>query len=105
MRAERLLLRDWRESDLDTWVAMNADPEVREHFPNLATRAESLASAELFQSRIAANGWGLWAVEVIATGEFIGFIGLAELHELMPISGIEIGWRLTRSSWGHDYAT
>jgi RimJ/RimL family protein N-acetyltransferase len=29
MRTERLILRDRRESDLEPWAAMNADPEVR----------------------------------------------------------------------------
>ncbi|MYS55824.1 N-acetyltransferase, partial [Streptomyces sp. SID6013] len=29
LRTERLVLRDWRASDLDPWAAMNADPVVR----------------------------------------------------------------------------
>ena len=31
IKSERLVLRDWRESDFSPWAAMNADPEVREY--------------------------------------------------------------------------
>ncbi|WP_326643455.1 GNAT family N-acetyltransferase [Streptosporangium sp. NBC_01755] len=105
LRTDRLLLRQWRESDLDPWAAMNADPEVREHFPDLLTREQSAASIALFQADLGRRGYGWWAVEVLKTGEFIGFTGLTPAHEGMPFTGMEIGWRLTRSSWGHGYAT
>ncbi len=85
---------------------MNADPEVRRYLPpGPLTRAQSTASAERFRAVIEEHGWGFWAVEVTRTGEFIGFTGLAPLGEDMPFAGIEIGWRLARSAWGHGYAT
>jgi RimJ/RimL family protein N-acetyltransferase len=105
LRTDRLLLRHWRDSDLDPWAAMNADPEVREHFPDLLTREQSAASIALFQDGLDRRGYGWWAVEVLATGEFIGFTGLIPVGEGMPFTGMEIGWRLTRSAWGHGYAT
>ncbi|MEU1748143.1 hypothetical protein ACPXB5_25090 [Micromonospora arida] len=33
-----------------------------------------------------------------ATGEFIGFAGLDDVDDDMPFTGVEIGWRLARSS-------
>jgi RimJ/RimL family protein N-acetyltransferase len=105
LRTERLALRQWRESDLEPWAAMNADPEVREHFPNLLTREQSAASMARFQAELDQRGYGWWAVEVLATGEFIGFTGLDPVDEDMPFTGVEIGWRLARSAWGHGYAT
>ncbi|MGC4830860.1 GNAT family N-acetyltransferase [Micromonospora arida] len=44
------------------------------------------------------RGYGWWAVEVQATGEFIGFAGLDDVDDDMPFTGVEIGWRLARSS-------
>ncbi|MEJ8654449.1 GNAT family N-acetyltransferase [Streptomyces sp. MS1.AVA.3] len=105
LRTERLLLRGWRESDLAPWAAMNADPEVRAHFPEVLTREQSEASVARFQAALEARGWGWWAVEVRATGEFIGFTGLDPVEEAMPFTGVEAGWRLARPAWGHGYAT
>ncbi|GAA2625548.1 GNAT family N-acetyltransferase [Streptomyces spororaveus] len=105
LRTERLVLRGWRDSDLDPWAAMNADPEVREYFPDVLTRERSEGSAARFQADLDGRGWGWWAVEVAATGEFIGFTGLDPVDEDMPFTGVEVGWRLARASWGHGYAT
>ncbi|MEU7136075.1 GNAT family N-acetyltransferase [Streptomyces sp. NPDC046261] len=105
LRTSRLVLRGWRESDLAPWATMNADPEVREYFPGLLTRERSDASVARFRADLDRRGWGWWAVEVRATGEFIGFAGLDPVDEEMPFTGVEAGWRLARPAWGHGYAT
>ncbi|AOW85416.1 MULTISPECIES: GNAT family N-acetyltransferase [Streptomyces] len=105
LRTERLVLRDWRASDLAPWAALNADPEVREYFPGVLTREESEASAARFQADLDRRGWGWWAVETAAAGEFIGFAGLDPVEDGMPFTGVEAGWRLARPAWGHGYAT
>ncbi len=84
---------------------MNADPEVREHLGDLLTREQSDTSVAQFQAEFDQRGYGWWAVEVQATGEFIGFAGLDRVDEGMPFTGVEIGWRLARPAWGWGYAT
>ena len=100
IRTDRLLLRQWREEDKQPFAALNADPDVMEHFPAPLTRGQSDALVERAAVAIASRGWGLWAVE--ADGGFIGFVGLNE-PDFMP--GVEVGWRLARHAWGHGYAT
>ena len=105
LRTDRLLLRQWRDDDLDAWAALNADPEVREFFPDVLTRDQSEASLRYFRDELAARGWGWWAVELRATGELLGMAGLDPVDEEMPFTGIEAGWRLARPAWGQGYAT
>ncbi|WP_329537509.1 GNAT family N-acetyltransferase (plasmid) [Streptomyces sp. NBC_01450] len=104
LRTDRLLLRRWRESDLEPWAAMNADPEVREHLGELLTREQSDAAMAVMQAEFDDRGFGWWALEARETGEFIGRVGLDEVDEDMPFAGVDIGWRLMRSAWGHGYA-
>ncbi|MEV6976050.1 GNAT family N-acetyltransferase [Kitasatospora sp. NPDC093806] len=102
---DRLLLRRWRESDLEPWAVMNADPEVREHLGEVLTREQSDASVARFEAAFDRRGYGWWAVEVRESGEFVGFAGLDEVDEGLPFGGVEIGWRLARPAWGRGYAT
>ena len=52
------------------------------------------------------QGWGLWAPEHRATGRFLGFTGLARPTFKAPFTpAVEIGWRLSRTAWGHGFAT
>ncbi|MFD4601884.1 GNAT family N-acetyltransferase [Streptomyces sp. NPDC058464] len=105
LRTDRLLLRRWRESDLEPWAATNADPEVREHLGELLAREQSDAAVALMQAEFDERGFGWWALEARETGEFIGRAGLDEVGKDMPFAGVDIGWRLMRSAWGHGYAT
>ncbi len=107
LRTERLLLRGWRDDDLEPFAALNADPRVMEHFPGLLSRRESYTFAhERIEPHFAERGFGLWAVEVPGVAPFIGFVGLqAPLFEAHFTPCVEIGWRLAVTHWGRGYAT
>jgi len=106
LRTARLLLRQWRDDDLDPFAELNADREVMEHFPRLLSRDESDAFARRCREHIAAHGWGLWAVEVSSTRAFVGYVGLAvPRFEAHFTPAVEVGWRLARGAWGNGYAT
>jgi RimJ/RimL family protein N-acetyltransferase len=106
METERLLLRQWRDEDLVPFAALNADPEVMEFFPAPLTPEQSADLAGRHQALLEAGEPGLFATEVRATGEFIGFVGLAvPKFEAAFTPCVEVGWRLARSAWGQGYAT
>ena len=75
-QTERLRLRQWRESDLEPFAVLNADPKVMEFFPEPLSRHASNEMAETIRSLIKQRGWGFWAVEIKGAEPFIGFCGL-----------------------------
>jgi RimJ/RimL family protein N-acetyltransferase len=106
LTTERLVLREWRDQDRVPFAALNDDPAVMEHFPTHLTREASDAMADRISAFLDEHGWGLWAVEVRETGEFVGFTGLSIPRFDAPFMPcVEVGWRLARSAWGKGYAT
>lgn len=74
---DRLILRQWRESDFAPFAKMNADPIVMAYFPSPLSRQESDELARKIQTHIKTHGFGFWAVELPKIIDFAGFIGLS----------------------------
>jgi len=104
----RLLLRGWREEDLEPYARMCADPEVMRFIGDgsTLTRERSEAQISRFLRHWDERGFGLWALEEKESATFIGFAGLA--HQEDWAEGrhkTEVGWRLDRVFWGGGLAT
>jgi len=109
LRSERVLLRPWRDEDLAPFAALNADPEVMQHFSAPLTREQSDALAGRIRLHIEQFGHGLWALE-LPDLPFAGFVGLAGVAFELPFvprsaETREIGWRLARAAWGRGAAS
>jgi RimJ/RimL family protein N-acetyltransferase len=106
LKTDRLLLRMWRGEDRVPFARMNADPEVMEFFVSPMTREDSDAFVDRIEAGFAECGFGLWAVEEIEAGRFIGFTGLInQTFQAHFTPAVEIGFRLARHAWGKGYAT
>ncbi|KFK96819.1 MULTISPECIES: GNAT family N-acetyltransferase [unclassified Serratia (in: enterobacteria)] len=106
LQTARLRLREWQDSDLPAFAALNADPTVMKYFPARLNREESDALAERIRQFMQQHGWGLWAVEVKEGAPFIGYVGLAIPGDDLPCSPcVEIGWRLAAEHWSQGYAS
>ena len=102
LETERLLLREWRDEDLDPYAAMSQDPEVVRHLGEPQDRAASWRGMALQAGHWALRGYGNWALERKRDGELLGRVGLWS-PEGWP--GLELGWQLARHAWGEGYAT
>lgn len=106
MRTERLLMRRWRDSDREPFAELNADAVVMAHLPAALDRAASDALVDRIEAGFEEHGFGLWAVERLDTGAFIGFVGLSvPRFDALFTPAVEVGWRLARSAWGQGFAT
>jgi len=106
IRTDRLLMRRWRDSDLAPFAELNGDPETLRFFPATLNQEASDAFVARIEARFEEQGYGLWALELKASGAFIGFAGLNSLPDGVPgAGGMEVGWRLAKHAWHHGYAT
>ncbi|MBD0745092.1 GNAT family N-acetyltransferase [Streptomyces sp. CBMA152] len=104
----RLLLRRWDEDDLIAMADINADPTVMQWTGDGSVRdlEQTADDIERWEEEWDEEGFGLFAVELLGSGELAGFTGLTlptSLPELMPTTGI--CWRLGRQFWGQGYAS
>ena len=105
LRTDRLILRRWRPEDVEPFAALNADPRVMEYYPATLTRSQTEAMIAEIEKRTSRDGFGLWAVELGRTHDFIGSIGLNVPAYALPFSPcVEVGWKLAFDHWGKGYA-
>lgn len=102
----RLILRDWKEEDVELFARINSDEQVMEYFLKRLDEKETLAFYRHIVDEFADCGFGLYAVEDKVDGTFIGYVGFHHFNfdaDFAP--GLEIGWRLRKESWGKGLAT
>lgn len=106
IETDRLILRSWKKSDRDVFAEMNNNDNVMKYFPATLSVEESNSFADRINSEFEETGFGLYAVEIKETGEFIGYVGFHRFAFDAPFSpGWEIGWRISDKFWNKGYAT
>jgi RimJ/RimL family protein N-acetyltransferase len=105
---ERLVLRSWRDEDVDAFEQACNTPAVTRFLGGLQTRADIDAAVGRIRAAEAEHGYCYWALERRDDGRFLGFCGLKALAADNAPAAIvgqpEIGWRLREDAWGQGYA-
>ncbi len=108
IRTPRLLLRRWYDSDLAPMAEINADPRVMRWVGDGSVRDldETAGDIERWEEEWDDEGFGLFAVELLASGELAGFTGLT-VPSFLPEAEHEVAvcWRLGSQFWGQGYAS
>lgn len=105
IETERLILRTWKEEDVQKYYEINLDEKVIEFLLGSLTIEQSKAFIEGANKQFEERGYTLFAAELKETGELLGFIGLNYTDfksEFTPC--VEIGWRLSSKCWGQGLA-
>lgn len=106
LETERLLLRPWRDADLEPYVALCRDPVVMRYFPWTMDREASEASMAGYRAHFAEHGWGPWVVNIPGESGFAGVIGLSHVqNENHFTPAVEVAWRLFPAFHGRGFAT
>lgn len=103
LETERLLLRPFTNADHAPYAAICSDAEVMRYIGTGATLTsdEAWRSIASILGHWALRGYGMYAVELRATGELLGRAGYLDPPGW---PGFELGWLLGRGHWGKGYA-
>lgn len=106
LETERLILRGWREADVDPFMQSLDTDDVTLWLGGRRTRDHYVDLYRQMASAQQQLGHCHWIMEAKTDGAVIGFCGPRRgRHAGTPIFGeLELGWRLAASHWGRSYA-
>jgi RimJ/RimL family protein N-acetyltransferase len=106
LRTPRLILREWRDEDVEPFAAMSADPEVMRYLVPFPDRAAVDAWIARAWTHLREYGFGKFVVELPGEAAFAGVVGLDHVGFDLPFTpAVEVLWRLARPFWGRGFAT
>ena len=103
IETKRLLLREYTPDDFDALYEILSDPETMRHYPAPYDEAGTRHWIEWNLENYTKYGFGLWAVVLKETGEFIGDCGITIQNingEMLP----EIGYHIHKKYWHRSFA-
>jgi RimJ/RimL family protein N-acetyltransferase len=103
-RTARLLVRRWRDTDLPALLAVYGDAEAMRWVGDgrAITHDECVQWLAVTRANYAQRGYGMFAVEALASPGVIGFCGIVHPGgQPEP----EIKYAFLRSQWGRGFAT
>ena len=104
MRIEtnRLILRDYTMDDYEALYEIMSDPETMQHYPKPFDEEKVRSWIQWNLDNYRKYGFGLWAVTLKETDEFIGDCGITLQNidgEILP----EIGYHIHKAHWRKGY--
>jgi RimJ/RimL family protein N-acetyltransferase len=93
LTTQRLIMREMTDADLDDIAALLGDEYVMRYYPRPKTRSEAQRWIDWNRSLYRDHGFGLWAIALRETGEFVGDCGLT-IQQVENVDEIEVGYHV-----------
>lgn len=102
LETDRLIIRNWKESDIEPYAELSADLEVMTFIGDGKARTTDYARTFVHQmmTLYEERGWIRFAVEHKESGDFMGFCGFELIDGVL-----DYGWRYARKYWGGGYGS
>jgi RimJ/RimL family protein N-acetyltransferase len=104
LKSARLGFREYRDNDVVWMAQVFGDAYARRFYPEHGKDEKLRAWITWSQRNYAAHGFGLWAIELLSSGQFIGDAGLT-LQRVEATSLLEVGYHVHPSYRGRGLAT
>lgn len=103
IETDRLILREYVTGDFDALFEIVSDKETMQHYPAPFDEDKTRGWIQWNLDNYEKYGFGLWAVVLKETGEFIGDCGITMQDidgEMLP----EIGYHIHKKYWRRGFA-
>ena len=103
IETKRLLLREYTMDDFDALYHIMSDPETMQHYPTPFDQEKTRNWISWNLDNYKKYGFGLWAIVLKETNEFIGDCGITIQNidgKMLP----EIGYHIHKQYWRQGYA-
>ena len=104
LETERLILREMTQDDYGDLFEILQDKETMYAYEHAFSADEAQEWLEKQISRYKNDGFGLWAVILKTSGEFVGQCGITR-QDIEGDTVPEIGYLLKRKHWHNGYAS
>ncbi len=109
LQTGRLILRSFTEADADNLYALDSDPQVMRWLTGGAPTSRDKIERDILPGFLRSYdrfpGFGVWAADEKASGDFVGWFGFRPPDDAATAETVSLGYRLRRAVWGRGYAT
>ena len=104
LQTNRLILREYTQEDFNDLLSILSDPETMKYYPKPYDEKGCQRWLDWSFNNYKTFGFGLWAVQLKSTGEFLGDCGIT-MQQINGKTLPELGFHIHKNHHKKGYAT